>query len=84
MHRTDNQDTYKKNPKNEIQERIKLRLFLLSPREKNIPLYEINTIFKGGIIMKNLFNKVMNSEMSFVIFMITGVLITLAICIFKG
>jgi len=34
--------------------------------------------------MKKLFNKVMNSEMSFVIFMITGVLITLAICIFKG
>ena len=34
--------------------------------------------------MKKLFNKVMDSEMSFVIFMITGVLTTLAICIFKG
>ena len=34
--------------------------------------------------MKKLFNKVMDSEMSFVIFMIVGVLTTLAICIFKG
>ena len=61
--------------------KVKLRLFLLPPREKNIPFNEIKQKLKEDIYMKELFTKFMESENGFVGFIVIATLATLAIVI---